>query len=141
MIQVRLLGADDLPVLDRVADDVFDGPIRPDRAAEFLADDRHHLAVAVIDGVVVGFASAVHYVHPDKDPELWIAEVGVAPSRRREGIATRLLDELRSRARDLGCREVWVLTERENEGAMSFYRSTPGATGPDDAVLFSWKVS
>ena len=141
MIEVRLLRADDLAVLERVADDVFDGPIRPDRAAEFLADERHHLAVAVVDGVVAGFASAVHYVHPDKDPELWISEVGVAPSHRREGLATRLLDALRSHARALGCREVWVLTERENDGAMSFYRSTQGVSGPDDVVLFSWKVS
>ena len=26
---------------------------------------------------IVGFASAVHYVHPDKPPELWINEMGV----------------------------------------------------------------
>ena len=54
--------------------------------AEFLADSRHHLAVAVDEGRVVGMASAVHYVHPDKPPELWINEVGVAPTHRGLGI-------------------------------------------------------
>ena len=97
--------------------------------------------MALSDGVVVGFASAVHYVHPDKDPELWIAEVGVADAHRRAGIATRLLDELRGQARALGCREMWVLTEQGNEPAMSFYRSAQGVEAPAGAVLFSWTVS
>jgi hypothetical protein len=34
--------------------------------------------MATAGDTVVGFASAVHYVHPDKAPELWINEVGVA---------------------------------------------------------------
>ena len=29
-------------------------------------------------GTMVGFVSAVHYVHPDKGPELWINEVSVS---------------------------------------------------------------
>jgi len=42
-------------------------------------DPRHHLVVAV-EHVVVGFCSAVDYIQPDKPPELWINEVGVAPT-------------------------------------------------------------
>jgi aminoglycoside 6'-N-acetyltransferase I len=33
--------------VSRVAPGVFDDPINPARAAEFLADPRHHLAVAL----------------------------------------------------------------------------------------------
>ena len=78
-VAIRRIGPDDAAVLDRVADDVFDYPIDPRWTAEFLADRRHHLAVALDGDLVVGMASAVHYVHPDKPPELWINEVGVAP--------------------------------------------------------------
>jgi hypothetical protein len=53
-----------------VAAEVFDNPIDADLTAEFLGDARHHLAVAIDDGLVVGFASAIHYVHPDKPPQL-----------------------------------------------------------------------
>jgi hypothetical protein len=58
----RMLRAGDAAVLDRVADDVFDGAIQPALAQEFLDDERRHLAVAIDDGVVVGFASAVRWV-------------------------------------------------------------------------------
>jgi len=66
---------------------VFDGPIDPVLTRKFLNDPRHHIVVAIHDEVVVGFASAVHYVHPDKAPQLWINEVAVAPPHRRRGLA------------------------------------------------------
>src|SRR5262245_41020080 len=114
-IEIILLGPQEAGVLANVAPDVFDDPIDVPRAHEFLTDPRHHLAVAVEDGVVVGFVSAVHYVHPDKPrPELWINEVGVAETHRGRGLATRLLRAVFEAARRLGCVEAWVLTDRAN---------------------------
>ena len=49
---------------------MFDRGIDPGLLAEFLVDPRHHLAVAHDDGVIVGFVSAVDYVHPDKPRQL-----------------------------------------------------------------------
>lgn len=138
-IEIRILGPQDLSVLDRVAPDAFDHPINKDRAAEFLSDPRHHLAVAVDDGVVVGFVSAVHYVHPDKpSPELWINEVSVAASHRRQRLATKLLRVLFDLARRLGCAEAWVLTDRENTAAIRLYAGARGATAPAESVMFTF---
>jgi hypothetical protein len=65
-LEIRLLGPADAALLEHVAADVFDRPIDARWTREFLADERHHLAVALDEGVVVGFTSAVHYVHPDR---------------------------------------------------------------------------
>jgi len=116
-------------VLDRVADGVFDLPIVPHRLREVLEDARHHLVVALDGATVVGFASGVHYVHPDKPPELFVNELGVAPDHRRAGIGTRLLRALLEAGRDCGCREAWVLTEEDNAAASRLYERL-GTTGP-----------
>jgi hypothetical protein len=57
---VRLLGPGDAAVLDRVVGGVFDNPIDPRWRAEFFADPRHHLAVAIDGDLVVGMASGRH---------------------------------------------------------------------------------
>lgn len=137
MTPIRLLGPGDESVLERVAPDVFDHPVRPELVAELLADPRHHLAVAVDGDEVVGFASAVHYIHPDKEAELWINEVGVAPDHRRRGLGRRLMRALLEHAATLGCREAWVLTERGNAPATELYRSMGFGEGPSDTVMFS----
>jgi ribosomal protein S18 acetylase RimI-like enzyme len=140
-IEIKVLGRQDAGVLAHIAPDVFDDPIDVGRANEFLADPRHHLAVAVEDGVVVGFVSAVHYVHPDKPrPELWINEIGVAATHRRRGLGTRLLRAVFAVAGGLGCAEGWVLTDRTNTAAMRLYAAAGSPHQPTDHVMFAFRL-
>jgi ribosomal protein S18 acetylase RimI-like enzyme len=139
-IQVRLLGPQDGECLDRVAPGVFDNVIDSLRSAEFMGDGRHHLVVALDDGVVVGMASAVHYVHPDKEPQLFINEVGVAPTHYRRGIARRMLDRLMRLAADLDCTEAWVLTDRTNIAAQRLYEAAGAITPAEDCVMYTIPV-
>lgn len=130
---IQLLARGDAGLLGRVAPEVFDNPVDPRWTAEFLADPRHHMAVAMVDGQVVGMASAVHYVHPDKPPELWINEVGVARAHRRQGIGRRLLQALFARGRELGCTEAWVGTAPGNAAARRMYAA---AGGDEQTMLY-----
>ncbi len=138
MAQITVLGPGDQATLRDVLPDVFDNPVRGNLVREFLGDPRHHLAVAVDQGHVVGFASAVHYIHPDKDAELWINEVGVAPAHQRVGLGKELMRALFRLGRDLGCREAWVLTERDNNAALGLYESLGGVEPPIETVMFSF---
>jgi ribosomal protein S18 acetylase RimI-like enzyme len=135
-----LLRAQDIDVLESIAPGVFDDPLDPAATLEFLRDPRHHLAVAIDANVVVGFASAVHYVHPDKpSPELWINEIGVADAHQGQGIGKALIGSLLHVARRLGCTEAWVLTDRDNERAMRLYESG-GGTATRDHVMFTFRL-
>lgn len=137
-IEIRLLGADDADVLAHVAPDVFDGEVDTRWTAEFLADERHHLVVALDDACVVGMASAMHYVHPDKGPELWVNEVGVAESHQGRGIGRKLLEALFAHGRALGCSEAWVLTEESNTAARRLYSGTGGVESP--TLMYSFQL-
>ena len=110
-------------VLDSVAEEVFDEPIRPERVAAYVADPSHITLLAISEGVVVGQARAVVHRHPDKPTELYIDNLGVAPSFWRHGIAARMLNEMIGLGKHRGCEEIWVSTEPENEPARALYRS------------------
>jgi ribosomal protein S18 acetylase RimI-like enzyme len=125
-IEIRILHAGDENILNNVASGVFDHQVDKELAAEFLRDPRHHLCVALENNMVVAFASALHYVHPDKPAQLWINEIGVSPSHQRKGFAKAILDALLSLGRELGCTEAWVLTDEENAAARSLYKSAGG---------------
>jgi ribosomal protein S18 acetylase RimI-like enzyme len=141
MIEIKLLGLHDAHYLDNVAVDVFDDPIVESSALEFLADPRHRLVVVLDNDLVVGFVSAVIYLHPDKPgPELWINEVGVAPTHQRQGIGKALMQAILDLAKQAGCGEAWVLTERDNLPAMAMYTSTGGIETPPDSVMFTFKL-
>ena len=137
-IDIRLLTAADAHVLERVAPDVFDGPVDARWTREFLADARHHLLVAVENAHVVGMVTAVDYVHPDKAPQLWINEIGVAPPYRRRGIGRRLLDAMLAHGRTLGCTEAWLGTEETNVAARRLYEGAGSDAEP--FVLYSFRL-
>ena len=109
-------------LLDRVAEDVFDERIDLGRLAAYLADPSHLMVLAIANGEVIGQARGVVHRHPDEPTELYIDNLGVTPTRKREGVATRLLDDLVAWGRSLGCEQAWVGTEVDNEAARALYK-------------------
>ncbi|HUE99049.1 MAG TPA: GNAT family N-acetyltransferase [Anaerolineales bacterium] len=141
MIETRLLGPTDSHYLNNVAADVFDDPIVESSVQQFFSDARHRLVVALDNDVVVGFVSAVIYLHPDKSaPELWINEIGVAPTHQRQGTGKALMQVLLDHAKRSGCSEAWVLTERANIAAMAMYKSAGGVETLPDPTMFTFKL-
>ena len=134
-IEIRLLAPSDAALLQNAAEGVFDDPIDPRWTSEFLADPRHHLAVAIDDGRVVGMASGVHYVHPDKAPELWVNEVGVVPTHQGRGLGRRILAALLAHGKALGCGEAWLLTEEENAAARRMYAAAGGVEAKNQVMI------
>lgn len=140
-VTVRLLTISDAALLNAAGTDVFDHPVIPASVEAFLADPRHLIAAALDDGRLVGFASAVLYLHPDKpNAELWINEAGVAESHRRRGIARALLETLKEAGRARGARIAWVLTDRDNAAARAAYKSAGGREAADDAVMIEFDL-
>jgi aminoglycoside 6'-N-acetyltransferase I len=139
---VRLLTVDDAALLGAAETDVFDDPVIPASAAAFLADPRHLMAAAIDEGRIVGFASAVLYLHPDKaQPELWINEAGVAETHQRRGLARALIAVLKDEARARGATLAWVLTNRDNSAARAAYKSAGGREAADDVVMVEFDLS
>lgn len=138
--EIRLLRSDDVTLLERVDPDVFDNPVRLDLAAEYLADPRNLLAVAIQEGMIVGMGSAIAYVHPDKPLALFINEVGVSGRCQGQGIGKRLVSALLEQGRLMGCTEAWVATEVDNVAARALYTSVAGREDPAHAVVYTWPL-
>ena len=125
-------------MLNNVAEGVFDNAIEPRWRDEFFADPRHHLVVALEGDVVVGMISSVNYVHPDKAPQLFINEVGVAPAYQRQGIAKQMIAAMLEHGRALGCTEAWLGTEDDNTPANRLYLSADGKPDPTKFEIYTW---
>ena len=139
-IAIRVLGPNEAHVLDHVAADVFDYPVNPQWRDEFFGDPRHHLVVALDGDLVVGMASGVHYLHPDKRPDLWINEVAMAATHHNQGIGRQLVTTLIAHGASLGCHEAWVLTSPTNEPAKHMYRAAGAIPDEELSVMFTYRL-
>ena len=136
-ITIRLLGPDDVGVLDRVRPGTFDNDVDPVEAWAFLATGVNVLVVALSQGEVVGFASGTVLMHPDKRRGFFVNEVSVHEDLRRQGIGRRLMTRIMDVARDRACGDIWVATEGDNAPARALYRALGGAETTGIA-MYDW---
>ena len=136
---LRVIVATDPAQLETVAPDVFDYPVERALCAAFLADPRHHLALAMDGATVVGFCSGTRVAHPDKPDQLFINELGVTPAYRRRGLARELVRKLLEVARSHGCSEAWVLADSDNAPAQVVYAGA-GGSPTSGGVMFSFAL-
>ncbi|MDJ1370516.1 N-acetyltransferase [Gulosibacter molinativorax] len=117
---------------------LFDHQVSAEGAADFLSRPGHILFLALSpDGEGVGFVSGVEMRHPDKQPEMFVYELGVDKDWRRRGVAKALLGALRGEARSRGCTGMWTGTEAANGPAIATYQSM-GATVDTASVFITW---
>jgi ribosomal protein S18 acetylase RimI-like enzyme len=138
MIDIRRIGPTDRALVVAAAD-LFDHPPRDEPTDRFLAADDHHLLFAMEGHQPIGFVTGVELVHPDKDVEMFLYELGVAETARGRGVGTALVDALAAIARERGCRGMWVLTDEDNVAALKAYRRA-GATIEEPTLMLEWKL-
>lgn len=129
------LGADAVAV----AGALFDERPQPAMTRRFLESSAHILLIAYEEGEPAGFVTGVELLHPDKDPEIFVNELGVDDRFRGRGIATALIEHLKDIARTRGCAGVWTATEAENGAALRVYEKT-GASEDRSVVHIDWAL-
>lgn len=137
-IKIRLATIDDLAAMEKVGDNLFDNPVKRNRTTEFFSDSRHHLILAFKGDEVVGMASGFHYVHPDKDPQLFMNEVGVIDAYQNQGIGRELVKALWNYAQSIGCKEAWIGTEKSNIAAQKCYIAADGMPDDEPFIVFEF---
>lgn len=138
-MEIARLSSANSGLLANVAADVFDEPVQRRFLEAFLNDARHVMFVAVEAGQVIGMGSAVEYFHPDKPPQLWINEVGVAPAFQRRGIGRALVDALVNEAKARGCVFAWLGTAHDNVSGQACFGSVKDVSAPQPFLLYEWE--
>ncbi|XYI03116.1 GNAT family N-acetyltransferase [Sorangium sp. So ce1128] len=109
----------------------FDAAEVPARAvSDIIALTRQHdVRVAEADGEVAGYMA-----WRDEAPGVaYLEELSVHPDHQRRGIATRLLEELHERARELGMEQVVVRSRENASWAQAFFKKAGFAALGDHA--------
>ena len=119
---------------------LFDDPPEGGETARFLDDPLHYLLIALLRGSPAGFASGTRIFHPDKSPQMFLNELGVAEHARNLGVGQALVRELGRIAREDGCAEMWVLTLPDNAPALAAYAKAGGIRDPEQQVMFTFKL-
>ena len=129
---VRRLGTDEAPLLEAMITmfgDAFEDPdnyhrTRPSRAyLQRLLGRDHFIALAAFAGgaVVGGIAAYVLEKFEQERSEIYIYDLAVADTHRRQGIATAMVRELQCIAAEQGAYVIFVQADYGDDPAIALY--------------------
>ncbi len=110
-------------VLESIAVDVFDYEVVAKFLDPYLKRSGNVMFVAVEAGTVIGQIRGIVQMQPDCASQLFVENLGITPSKKRTGIASKLMEALIKWGQSQGCAEFWLATELDNEEAIGFYQS------------------
>ncbi len=131
---IRLLAPTDTPLFkellqvfaDAFADpQTYQGAIPSDAYLNALIERDHFLALVAMDNgqVVGGLTAYVLAKFEQERQEIYIYDLAVAEAYRRQGIATGLINTLRTIARDRGAYLIFVQADAGDVPAIRLYES------------------
>ncbi len=131
MTIVDRLGSQDLALMqsaNRLFADVFgeEGyhgpPAGPEHLEKLLADDKFIALTANVDGELAGALAAYELVKFEAErSEIYIYDLAVIERYRRQGVATALIEEVKSIARDKGAWVIFVQADPPDAPAVALY--------------------
>ena len=131
MTIVDRLGSQDLALMqsaNRLFADVFgeEGyrgpPAGPEHLENLLADDKFIALTANVDGELAGALAAYELVKFEAErSEIYIYDLAVIERYRRQGVATALIEEVKSIARDKGAWVIFVQADPPDAPAVALY--------------------
>ncbi len=149
IIARRLLPGDERLAADvvnkcKLEEDGEDIRIDTEFIAGFLAVDSNYLVAAYEGDAPLGFA--LGYSMPciwGRTRMMYVHEVGVISSRRREGIGKMVMQAMIDVCRNEGHRKMFLTTGVNNEPAIALYASTGGnpSTDDDPPLGFGWDLA
>lgn len=144
-MSVREIVRDDLDALLELYTYLHDNPIPETDGSlaslweSILADDKHHIIVAVYDGKIVSSCVCViiqNLTHGQR-PYALVENVVTHPGYRGRGIATACLDYAKKLAKDSDCYKLMLMTGSKKESTLRFYERA-GYNSKDKTAFIQW---
>jgi aminoglycoside 3-N-acetyltransferase I len=107
---------------------------------ERLLDSNHFIALTALKGgaVVGGLAAYERQKFERERSEIYIYDLAVAAAHRREGIATALIEELKTTAAARGAYVIFVQADRNDAAAIALYTKLGSR---EDVLYFDIKIA
>lgn len=103
--------------------DTYTGAMPSPEYRDNLLANPHFIALAALDGdaVIGGLAAYVMPKFERERSEIYIYDLAVVDTHRRQGIATALINEVRRRAPEWGAWVVMIQADYEDEAPVALY--------------------
>ena len=102
----------------------------------FIKDKNAYGFVVKNNDKIVGFAYAYTLLRPDGKTMFYLHSIGMLPEYQNKGYGTKLLDYIKNYSKELGCSEMFVITDKGNPRACHVYEKLGGKNDYENEIVY-----
>ena len=105
----------------------------------FLKEKNSCGFVAKEDDVIVGFAYGYILIRPDGLRDFYLHAIDITENYQKLGYGTELMKYIIAHSKSIGCKKLFLITNKSNIPACRCYENAGGISTTDDDIVYVYK--
>lgn len=105
----------------------------------FLEEKNAYAYVAKEDSSIVGFAYGYVLIRPDGQRDFYLHAIDIMEKYQSHGYGTELMKYIYAHSKSMGCRKMFLITNKSNESACRCYEKAGGISKAEDDIVYAFK--
>ena len=138
-MEYKVLEKQDIQLMESFADDEntkYDEVL----LNAFLEENNAFGYVAKDDDMIVGFAYGYVLVRPDGLRDFYLHAIDIMKNHQNHGYGTELMKYIYAHSKSIGCRKLFLITNKSNVPACSCYEKAGGVSASNDDIVYVYKA-
>ena len=105
----------------------------------FINDKNTYGFIARDESKIVGFAYGYTLLRPDGKVDFYLHAIDIMTDYQGNGYGTGLMNFIKQYIKEVGCRKMFLITNKSNISACKCYEKAGGINNADDEIVYVYK--
>lgn len=137
-MEYKVLDKNDIELIEKFVDDE-NTHYDKENIIEFLKDKNSYGFIIKNKSEIIGFAYGYVLLKPNGRKDFYMHAIDVMKQYQGYGYGTKLVIFIRDYIKTVGCKKMFLITNRDNISACKCYEKAGGVNNADDEIVYVYK--
>ena len=137
-MEYKLLEKSDLELMLDFVDDE-NTKYNVDELKNFINNESNYGFIAKLDNKIIGFAYGYILLRPDGKKDFYLHAIDIMKEYQGQGYGTEFMNYIKEKIKKIGCRRMFLITNKGNISACKCYEKAGGINNADDEIVYVYK--
>ena len=137
-MEYKFLHEDDIGLMEDFIDDK-NTKYSEKTLINFLDDKNSYGFIAKSENGIVGFAYGYTLIRPDGKMDFYLHAIDIMSKYQGNGYGTNLMKFINASVSKMGCRKMFLITNKNNTCACKCYEKSGGVSKADDDIVYVYQ--
>ncbi len=137
-MEYKVLEEKDVDLMQNFIDDENKN-YEKEKLINFIKDKNAFGFITRDEDKIVGFAYGYTLLRPDGKQDFYLHAIDIMAEYQGNGYGTGLMNYIKDYIKEIGCRKMFLITNKSNVSACKCYKKAGGINNTDDEIVYVYK--